>query len=76
MCEMNNTEDGINCRLDIAEEKISKLSHQSIKALEILVKMLLFFNVLIEDPSPSPSTLSSTTYNSYGERNDRDFKLY
>lgn len=60
MCEMEKT-DGINGRLDIAEEKISKLSHQSIKALEMVVKMLLFFNVLFEDPPPSPSTLSSTT---------------
>lgn len=42
VCEMKNTMDGINGLLGIAEEKISKLSCQSIIALEILIKMLLF----------------------------------
>lgn len=42
MCEMKNTMDSINGRLGIAEEKIGKLSCQSIIILEILAKMLLF----------------------------------
>lgn len=42
MCDMKNTVDSINGRLDIAEGKISKVSCQCIITLDIIVKMLLF----------------------------------